>query len=115
MDYDFDEMRAKVRALLDAKIKYESHLENYLFEELQKMQAMGLKLSPVGSTGLPDVFVFYKGGFWAVELKKEKGTLKDHQKAFHLRLKRYGHTVRVLRGKEEVNKFIAELKKYEPC
>ena len=36
MDYDFDEMRAKVRALLDAKIKYESHLENYLFEELQK-------------------------------------------------------------------------------
>ena len=45
------------------------------------LEAVGAKVIPVSGKGHPDLFVFYRGQWWAAEIKSGKGTLTKAQQA----------------------------------
>ena len=45
------------------------------------LEAVGAQVIPVSGKGHPDLFVFYRGQWWAAEVKTGKGSLTTAQKA----------------------------------
>lgn len=112
LDQEKDINRAKQFQLdwLKRNMKSEYQLETYFLLELEKAGVFAVKMNPVNNSGMPDIFVFYKKRFWPVELKTEKGRTSFNQQIFHSRLAEHGHPVTVLYGKEQVDKFINQIK-----
>ena len=45
------------------------------------LEAVGARVIPVSGKGHPDLFVFYRGQWWAAEVKSKGGTLTKAQQA----------------------------------
>ena len=69
---------------------------------------MVIKMAPT-TVGVPDRLVLLPGGgLILVELKTEKGKLSDAQREWHLRARRLGTKVVVLRGLEQIQTWVEE-------
>ncbi len=89
----------------------ESNIEKYFVKAIKDLGGRAYKWVSPGNNGVPDRIVFVKGSVPIfVELKNEKGVLSKLQKVQIERLKKLGQDVRVLKGLEEVKRFIEELK-----
>lgn len=87
----------------------ESVIETYLREGVKKLGGRAYKWTSPGNAGVPDRIVVLPGRPPVfVELKTEKGELSALQKVQIARLQKLGQDVRVLYGKEQVEKFLDE-------
>lgn len=86
----------------------EAAVEALLVRKIRGAGGMCLKLVPVVS-GLPDRLVLLPGGrIFLVELKSKTGRLRPDQVVFIRRAAALGITVHVLRGSDQVQKWIEE-------
>jgi hypothetical protein len=108
-DPEFKKNQKKLQDFLDRKFLSEAHLEDFFCREVKKAGGWSVKFNSVGTNGLPDQIVFYKGFAWVVELKTEKGIVQPHQLHIHKRFDRHGFKVRVIRNKKQVADFIHDM------
>lgn len=88
----------------------ESKIEKYLKDETEKLGGMCLKFTS-SIRGVPDRIVLLpEGKIYFVELKNEQGKLSVPQKYLHKKFKRLGIQVYVPNSKEQVDRFIEEVK-----
>jgi len=67
----------------------------------------GVKLKKSGTVaGWPDIQILHNGLYFGLEIKTEKGTISDVQKAIHRKLRRQGARVKVVRSIFEVAKVL---------
>lgn len=86
----------------------ESSLERYLYRLVRLNGGYAVKLAPTVK-GLPDrMIITPKGKIELVELKTERGSLSPAQQVFRDRMATVGRTVHVLRGRHEIDKWVAE-------
>lgn len=87
----------------------ESHLERHFNLRIKELHGISIKMVPTVA-GIPDRLVLLPGGrSILVELKAEDGALHEIQKVWHSRAAEIGHHVLVLKGKEQIDAWIAEL------
>jgi hypothetical protein len=81
----------------------ERDLERHFSKECKRLKIVSVKLHLRFSTGYPDRLVVLNNGktLWA-ELKTLTGKLSARQELIHVMLRSYGHSVLVLRTKEEI-------------
>lgn len=86
----------------------ESSLESYFRDQVYKAGGITYKVAPT-TKGLPDRMVIIKGTVHLVELKADKGSLSPAQIAIHAKMLERGYRVAVLKGRAEVQAWIAKL------
>jgi SNF2 family DNA or RNA helicase len=101
-DYDYTSTAKKVAAFKLDQFRSEAALENCLCREVKKHGGWPVKFNSMGTNGLPDQIIFYKGLTWLVELKTPKGTIQPIQKVIHKKFNGHGFTVRIIRTKEQM-------------
>jgi hypothetical protein len=74
---------------------------------------MAIQLMPT-QAGVPDRLVLHEGRMYLVELKTESGRLRPDQVVWHRRAAKRGTTVIVLRGREEVLRWVSTLTSGSP-
>ncbi|MBC5689755.1 VRR-NUC domain-containing protein [Mediterraneibacter sp. NSJ-55] len=85
----------------------EKEIEKYLVSEVRKRGGRAYKWVSPGNAGVPDRIVILPGmPVVFAELKSERGRLTELQKVQIGRLKELGQEVRVLYGREGVEKFL---------
>lgn len=85
----------------------ESQIERRLVQGVKAMGGKAYKFTSPGNVGVPDrLVVMPGGGVFFVELKSERGRLSPNQAHQISQLEKLGHTVSVLYGKEDVDKFL---------
>jgi len=88
----------------------ESKIEKYLKDEVEKLGGLCLKFTS-SIRGVPDRIVLLpENRIYFVELKNEQGKLSVPQKYLHKKFKRLGTHVYVPNSKEQVDRFIDEVK-----
>ncbi|MDW4093856.1 VRR-NUC domain-containing protein [Staphylococcus saprophyticus] len=88
----------------------ESKIEKYLKDEVEKIGGLCLKFTS-SIRGVPDRIVLLpKNRIYFVELKNERGKLSVPQKHLHKKFKRLGIHVYVPNSKEQVDRFIDEVR-----
>lgn len=89
----------------------ERDVESYLVGRLNTLGLPCLKFNPDGKVGMPDRVVLLPGQrvIW-VELKTKGGHLEEVQKLQHKRLAEWGHDVRVVWSKADVDTLVEEIK-----
>jgi hypothetical protein len=80
----------------------EKHLEAFFTQTCRQQQLLTLRLTLRGGRGWPDRLVFAHGRVLIVELKTLTGQPSPLQLHVHRLLAKAGHTVFVLRTKEEI-------------
>ncbi|UED81938.1 VRR-NUC domain-containing protein [Lysinibacillus sp. CD3-6] len=90
----------------------ESQIENYLKQEIEKLNGLCLKFVSPGNKGVPDrIIILPNGNVVFAELKNGKqGRLSALQVRMQAVLKRLKCRTYVLTTKTEVDKLIAELR-----
>lgn len=85
----------------------ERKVEEYLRDEIKKLNGKAYKFVSPGSSGVPDRIVLLPGGHvFFVEVKTEHGALTGLQK-FHIsKIENLGNKVWVVKGKNGVDEFI---------
>lgn len=91
----------------------ERDIEKYLRDRVKKIGGLCWKFLSMGTDGVPDRLVIYKGQICFVELKAKDGRLSAIQKYRHEQLKRHGHAVKVLWSREDVDDLIRYLRIYD--
>lgn len=88
----------------------ERHLEAHFAKECKALSLVTLKLALRFSTGWPDRIVLLKDGaiLW-VELKTLTGIISARQSVIHKILISRGHTILVLRTKDEISRTLRSL------
>lgn len=87
----------------------EKDLERRLTQGVKKLGGKAYKFVSPGNAGVPDRLLVMPGGRVAfVELKAADGRLSPCQKIRIAELKRLGADVEVLRGLEDVDRFLRE-------
>lgn len=110
----YDEKRRKEQEYRDRIVKYESHLEDIFCRKVKEAGGWSIKFNSIGTNGLPDQIIFYKGITWLVELKRPQGVVAPIQLVCHKRFATHGFPVRIIRTKEEIEKFIQDMKNFRP-
>ncbi|MCE5000973.1 VRR-NUC domain-containing protein [Staphylococcus pseudoxylosus] len=88
----------------------ESKIEKYLKDEVEKLGGLCLKFTS-SIRGVPDRIVLLpENRIYFVELKNERGKLSVPQKYLHKKFKRLGIHVYVPNSKEQVARFIDEVR-----
>ena len=80
----------------------ERDLERHFSKESKRLKINSVKLHLRFSTGWPDRIVILFGEVLWVELKTLTGVVSERQKIIHEMLRKLGHTVLILRTKEEI-------------
>lgn len=89
----------------------EKDIEKKLVNGVRQLGGKAFKWVSPGNTGVPDrIVILPKGRIIFVELKTETGTVRPVQKNMISFLRNLGCDVRVLKGIEEVNKFLEGIK-----
>lgn len=89
----------------------ESEIEARLVRMVRGLGGLCLKFVSPGCAGVPDRIIILPGGRVVfVELKTEYGQLRNLQRYYIDELRERGADVRVLKGLDQVNDFIAEVK-----
>lgn len=89
----------------------ESEIEARLVRMVRGLGGLCLKFVSPGCAGVPDRIIILPGGrVIFVELKTEFGQLRNLQRYYIDELRARGADVRVLRGLDQVNEFITEVK-----
>ncbi len=86
----------------------ERDIAKYLSSELRKLGIEHRRVSWLGRSHAPDLFVFVNGGEW-VETKRPGEKPRAGQLAEHEKMRAAGCRVFVLSTFEEVEKYIADL------
>lgn len=102
-------MNEEIKNRIKQEFKLESQLEECFRTEVKKAGGWAIKFNSVGTNGLPDRIVFYKGFTWLVELKTSRGAVQPNQKAIHKRFAAYGFKVRIVRDREAILNFIQDM------
>lgn len=88
----------------------ERDVEKKLTEGVKALGGRAYKWVSPGNSGVPDRIVFLPSGrVYFVELKTDRGTLSEVQKAQIKRLTGLGADVRVLYGEKDVMEFLKEV------
>ena len=89
----------------------EKQIERYLVEQVKRLGGRAYKFVSPGNAGVPDRLVCLPGGAVIfVEVKSEGRKTRPLQVIQIGRLRRLGFDVRVIDGKEQVDKIINEYK-----
>ena len=89
----------------------EKSIENYLRNEVKKLNGKAYKWESPGNNGVPDRIVFLPGGkVYLVELKAPGKKPTALQKNQHLFLNQLGQEVYVIDSKEKVDAFIQKVR-----
>lgn len=92
-------------------MKRERDLEQELVRAVRKAGGEALKWTSVSACGVPDRIVILPGGrIRFVELKTDRGKLSLMQEYWQMRLSELGCSVRVIRGEEQLQEFIEEVR-----
>lgn len=92
-------------------VRREASVERYFVGRLRKAGCLVYKFVSPGNDGVPDRIVITPGGrVIFVELKTEYGKTSKIQDYQIKRLVAHGQTVWILRGSEEVNLFVEEIR-----
>ena len=93
----------------------ESALQSWLLKELRK--AGGWWIPTTGSVhmprGTPDVVGCFTGSMYALELKTEKGKVRNLQLWTLEEIEKHGGSSHLIRGRREAEVFLESLKKGE--
>lgn len=86
----------------------EISIEAYLVKRVEELGGIAVKMNIQGRVGWPDRLVVLHGGRTLyVELKRPKGgRVSATQKHVHAQLLRMGHTVWVLKNRDEIDEAI---------
>lgn len=88
----------------------EARLENRVVDAVNRAGGFAYKTAG-GHTGMPDrIVILPEGRIVFVEMKAPGGVLSPIQAVTIDRLQQLGHEVRVLRGEDETNAFIDEIR-----
>lgn len=89
----------------------EKAIEQYLVRKVKELGGVCLKYSNAGMVGYPDRICLLPGSkvFWA-ELKSKGGRLGEAQKVRLRQMRRLGHSVYVLRSREDVDEALEPYK-----
>jgi len=88
----------------------EADAETLLVSSIKRLRGRAFKLKFIGLSGAPDRLVLMPGGrFYFVELKGPNGRLEDTQEILFPRLEELGFKVWILKGVQEVQRFIQHL------
>jgi hypothetical protein len=88
----------------------ERDVERALVKGIEALGGKAFKFVSPGNAGVPDRLVCLPGGrIVFVELKEVGGRVSGLQLSQITRLSRLGHKVRVLKGRAEVDAFLAEI------
>lgn len=86
----------------------EASIEKYLRDEVKLRGGRAVKLHPSGAKGIPDRLIILPGALFFVELKRPSGGVLDTlQRWWHTFIRRNGHSVHVIRTKEQVDDLLA--------
>lgn len=89
----------------------EKIIENYLRNEVKKLNGRAYKWESPGNNGVPDRIIFLPGGkVYLVELKAPCKKPTALQKNQHLFLNQLGQEVNVIDSKEKVDTFIQKVR-----
>lgn len=88
----------------------EAEVEKRLVIGVRKLGGEAYKFVSPGHAGVPDRIVVIDGRVVFVELKAEGGRVRPAQKRQIFSLTKHGADVRVLKGPDEVDMFLEELK-----
>ena len=92
----------------------EKELEKYLVELCKKEGYWCLKFTSPSTAGVPDRIVLTRFGTYFAELKRPKGgRMSRLQDATFKKLKKYGHSVVVIRSKEDADLFVHNIGELE--
>ena len=87
----------------------ETAVEKKLIEGAFRLGYWAPKFVSPGNDGVPDRILIGHGRVIFIELKTDSGKLSPVQRSQIARLKKYGQTVRVLYGADDVDEFLREL------
>ena len=60
----------------------------------------------LGEAGQPDIFCWYAGWLWALEIKREKGKMSDSQIAWQKKAEKLGVRYHIIRSVDELKEII---------
>lgn len=85
----------------------EAQIERYLHEQVVARKGWTQKFVSTGRRGVPDRIVFLPvNRVFFVELKKQSGTIRQHQWLWAVKMLDYGVNVEFLKSKAEVDAFL---------
>ena len=91
-------------------IRREATVERSFRDRLRKAGCLVYKFVSPGNDGVPDRIVITREGLVIfVELKTERGELSDIQNYQIGRIRDHGQDVRVLYGKDDVDRFVSDV------
>ena len=98
-------------------MELERAIEKRMGRELRAMGCLWYKFTSPGARGVPDrILIDPLGRLVFIELKTDGGQLAPTQIRQIERLRTWGQTVYVIRGEEEVARFLERMrKKWRPC
>ena len=86
----------------------ERSIELYLVHAVTDRQGLAIKLDPVNQRGAPDRLVLLPGGRVVfVEVKRPRGRVSKHQRAWQRKLKRLGFETAIVQNKDEIDDLLA--------
>ena len=89
----------------------ERDIEKWLRHQIESMGGLAFKFSSPGNDGVPDRLAVLPGGIiYFIELKTDRGRLSPIQKWQQDRLDALGAQVRTVRGMDEAEEFIEEVR-----
>lgn len=92
----------------------ERDIEKVFKQEITKIGGLCFKLTSPSLNGIPDRAFILNGRTYYVELKQEKGKLRELQKKVIDDMKDHGAIVSVIYSVNGVKEYIADVKKYLP-
>lgn len=91
----------------------ENSIEKHLRDEIKKRGGFCIKMDPNRNVGIPDRLCILPGAMFFVELKRGKrGRIRETQTPMIKRLTDMGHTVHILRTKDEIDSLLRSLPSY---
>ena len=95
---------------MEKSIRREANVERSFCKRLREAGCLVYKFVSPGNDGVPDRIVVTPGGrVIFVELKTERGELSDIQRYQIGRIRDRGQDVRVLYGKDDVDRFVLDV------
>ena len=88
----------------------ESHVEEWLGNQLKQMGGLWLKFVSPGHAGVPDRILLLGGKVFFVEMKTDTGKLSVAQSVLFAKMNRAGQTVHEVYGKGGAEVFLALLR-----
>lgn len=89
----------------------EREIEEWLNKHVEKMGGLSFKFVSPGNPGVPDrIYILPDGVVWFVELKQQFGKVARIQRWQRERLIGMGCHYRLVRGKDDAQVFVGEMK-----